>query len=70
PEDILVCGFDDSSESKIIEPHLSTVHIPSYEMGSIAADMLLNRIKDPSSPFKTTYVDTDIIYRGSTGILE
>lgn len=70
PDDIFVCGFDDSSESKIVEPNLTTVHIPSYEMGSIAADMLLNRIDNPSSPFKTTYVNTDIIYRESTGILK
>lgn len=70
PNDILVCGFDDSSESKIIEPHLTTVHIPSYEMGSIAADMLLNRIDNPEIPFKTMYVNTDIIYRDSTGILK
>ena len=70
PDDISVCGFDDSSESKLIEPHLTTVHIPSYEMGSIAADMLLNRIDNPSSPFKTMYVNTDIIYRDSTGILK
>lgn len=40
PEDILVTGFDDSHESSIIDPHLTTVHIYSNEMGTIAADLI------------------------------
>ena len=67
PNDVLVCGFDDSAESKIIEPHLTTVYIPSFEMGDIAADLLLSRIENPSIPFRTTHVRTSIKYRSSTG---
>lgn len=67
PEDILICGFDDATEAKIIDPKLTTVAIPSYEMGNIAADLLLSRIRKPSTPFKTTYVKTSIKYRDSTG---
>ena len=37
-----VTGFDNSAESRIIEPHLTTVDIPSSKMGYIAADMLLS----------------------------
>ena len=66
PEDILVCGFDDSKEATIIEPKLTTIKIPSYEMGDIAADLLLNRIKNPMAPFKTTYIKTSLKYRDST----
>ena len=33
PGDIAVCGFDNAPESRIVEPHLSTVHIYSDEMG-------------------------------------
>lgn len=67
PDDVLVCGFDDSAESRIIEPHLTTVHIPGLEMGDIAADLLLSRIENPSIPFRTTHVRTSIEYRASTG---
>ena len=67
PDDILVCGFDDSAESRLIEPHITTVHIPSYEMGDIAANLLLSRMENPSLPFRTTYVRTDTKYRESTG---
>ncbi|WP_243099187.1 substrate-binding domain-containing protein [Clostridium sp. MF28] len=69
PDDILICGFDDSMESKIIEPHLTTVSIPSYEMGDIAADLLLSRIDNPSIPFRTIHVRTSPKFRESTGNL-
>lgn len=70
PDDILVCGFDDSSMSKIIEPKLTTITIPSYKMGDIAANLLISRIKNPSTPYKTTYVKTSVVYRESTGKIE
>lgn len=67
PNDILICGFDDFMESKIIEPHLTTVSIPSYEMGDIAANLLLSRIDNPSIPFRTMHVRTSVKFRESTG---
>ena len=66
PDDILVCGFDDSTESKVVEPQLTTVHIFSNEMGIIAAEMLLSRIKTPDKPAQITYVKTEPIFRAST----
>lgn len=67
PDDILVCGFDDSKESKIIEPKLTTINIPSYEMGEFAASLLISRIENPLIPFRTMHVKTSIIFRESTG---
>lgn len=69
PEDIAVCGFDDASESRVVEPHLTTVHIYSSQMGIISAEMLLSRIKDNTMPYRVTHVATDIVYRDSTPVL-
>ncbi|MCP4183718.1 MAG: substrate-binding domain-containing protein [Hyphomicrobiales bacterium] len=41
PQDISITGFDDIEVSSIIEPELTTVHIPHREMGKIAAEQLL-----------------------------
>lgn len=68
PNDVLLCGFDNSSESKIIEPSLTTVNIPSKSMGYIAADLLLSRINSSDMPYRTTYIKTDVIFRDSTNI--
>lgn len=66
PDDILLCGFDNSLESQIIEPALSTVNIPSYSMGYIAADLILSRIEFSDMPYRTTYIKTDVLLREST----
>lgn len=66
PEDILLCGFDNSIESQIIEPALTTVNIPSLSMGYIAADLMLSRIEYPDIPYRTTYIKTNVLLRKST----
>ncbi len=67
PEDVLLFGFDDSPESKLINPTLSTCHIHSQIMGFSAANMILTRINEPDINYRTIYTETDLIYRESTG---
>lgn len=67
PEDIWLCGFDDSPESKVVTPSLTTVHIHSQIMGFSAAHLLLSRIKEPSLNYRTLHTETSLIYRESTG---
>ena len=66
PDDIKVTGFDNSKESEIIEPALTSVTLHGDAMGSIATDILMNRIKYPDIPYTITYVQTEIVYREST----
>ncbi len=66
PADVMVTGFDDSPQSSVTDPSLTTVQIPNAEFGSIAADILLNRIEHPARPFSNTYVKTTPIWRNST----
>ena len=67
PEDIWLCGFDDSPESRITTPRLTTIHIHSQVMGYSAVHLLLSRIKDPTLHHRTIYTETSLIYRESTG---
>ncbi|MEC0125703.1 LacI family DNA-binding transcriptional regulator [Paenibacillus pabuli] len=69
PQDIVVCGFDNAPESRIIEPPLTTVHIYSNEMGIRAAEMLLSRIDHPSQPYQISHIVTKPIIRESTPTL-
>jgi LacI family transcriptional regulator len=66
PEEIMVTGFDNSPESRVSHPSLTTIQIPSYEMGIFAAEQMLHRIKNPLFPHTTTYVQTVPIFREST----
>jgi LacI family transcriptional regulator len=66
PGDVVVCGFDNGPEASIIEPHLTTVHIYSNEMGIKAAEMLLSRIANPEQPHQVSHIYTKPIIRDST----
>lgn len=66
PEDVMVAGFDDSPEATVAEPPLSTVRIPSGEMGFIAAGILLDRIQRPTLPYRCCYIQTSPVWRSST----
>ena len=66
PEDLMVAGFDDAPEAAVIEPSLTTVHIPSSDMGVHAAELLLSRIRNPERPYTMTYVQTTPVFREST----
>jgi LacI family transcriptional regulator len=61
-----ICGFDNSTESKIIEPPLTTANIPGDSMGHFAAEILLSRIQKPDLSYRTIYVQTQIKNRLST----
>ncbi len=66
PGDIMVAGFDGQPQSAVVEPGLTTVHIPSDEIGRLAANMIYRRIKSPGLPMVTAYVKTTPIFRQST----
>lgn len=66
PQDVYLCGFDDSPESKVTTPSLTTIHIHSQIMGLCATQLLLSRIEEPSLNYRTVYTETNLIYREST----
>ena len=66
PEDVLFCGFDDSPNSRIMTPTLTTVHIHTQVMAVVAMQLLLSRIEEPNLDYRTVHTETELIYRDST----
>ncbi len=66
PENVKICGFDDSAESKVMTPALTTCHIHSQIMGFTAANLLISRIEQPDLNFRTVYTEANLILREST----
>ncbi|MBR6966514.1 MAG: LacI family DNA-binding transcriptional regulator [Clostridia bacterium] len=65
PKDIMITGFDGTSQSAFTDPPLTTVQIYSTETGHMAANILLNRIRNNSFPFTWTRVKTTPVWRES-----
>ena len=66
PQDIYLCGFDDSPDAKIVTPALTSIHIHSQIMGYYAINLLMSRINEPSLNYCTVHTETTLIYREST----
>ncbi len=66
PDDVLFCGFDDSPQSRIMTPSLTTVHTHTQIMAIVAMQLLISRIEEPNLNYRTVHTETELIYRDST----
>src|SRR5690625_101566 len=64
PEDIAVVGFDKIDFSNMTHPTLTTIAQPMYKMGTIAAQMLMDKIK--GEEVESVILDHELVIRGST----
>jgi LacI family transcriptional regulator len=67
PEDIAIVGYDDREIASISRPTITTVSLPCYEMGEIAAQLLLQRLKDQIDKLEPIQVRGKLIVRESCG---
>lgn len=44
PKQLAIAGFNDLASSESINPSLTTIHVPLYEMGKLSAEMILQRL--------------------------
>ena len=56
PEDIALAGFTNNPTSAVVEPSLTTVSQPGYEMGEIAANHLLDQLDEVVSDDPQSFV--------------
>jgi LacI family transcriptional regulator len=66
PEDISVVGFNDMPFIDRLRPPLTTIRFPHYQVGTEAAQLLLERIAEHGGPVKILYLAPELIVRGST----
>ena len=65
PKDISIIGIDDIELSRFVSPALTTVHIPTIEIGRMAGKLLIDRITDGHSIQMKTYLPSYLIERES-----
>ncbi|WP_136808209.1 LacI family DNA-binding transcriptional regulator [Desulfosediminicola flagellatus] len=70
PGDIAFASFDDTTWGKLLDPALTVIEQPTYEIGRTAAEMLIKRIQDPKRSNREVVLNTKLIIRQSCGCLE
>jgi len=68
PDDIAIVGFNNDPVSKVVEPNLSTINYPGYEMGEVAAWNLINHLNGVA-PIHTTnsiILRSELVIRASS----
>ena len=68
PDDIALVGFSNTNVSSLLDPPLTTVEQPTYEIGKTAAKLLLEQINNNDENFVPQFevLKTHLIIRGST----
>ena len=67
PDEVALVGFDDMPWATSLNPPLTAVSQPSQEIGSSAADLLLDRIARPERAMRHVILETRLVVRASCG---
>lgn len=70
PQDISLVGFDNILFAMYVDPPLTTIAQPMFEMGQSAMQMALTLIKDPRAPIEDMIIQGKLIVRESTRSIE
>lgn len=66
PRDISLAGFTGEFHSTVVEPSLTSVIHPTFEMGQEAARLFFERIKNPEAPPRQVEMKTTLVIRNSS----
>lgn len=67
PGKIRVVGFDDVRYAELLRPALTTIHQPCVDIGTIAMQVMLERIENPALPARDILAQPTLIVRQSCG---
>ncbi len=69
PKDVAIVSFNDIEMAKFASTPLTTVKVPTEEMGRVGVKLMLDRLKGRKLPLKVT-VPTELVIRNSCGANE
>lgn len=65
PGDVSITGFDDMEIAAHVGPGITTIHLPTAELGRAAANHIISRLAEGDVP-RCTKLPVELIVRGST----
>lgn len=67
PDDVALVSFDDTTWANLIDPGLTVIEQPTYEIGRTATELLIKKINNPSRANREVVLKTRMIVRESCG---
>jgi DNA-binding LacI/PurR family transcriptional regulator len=67
PRDLSIAGHDDNDFAAFTDPPLTTVRVDSYEIGRLAAEVLLEKIENDPDRVHRHCLETPLVIRESCG---
>lgn len=66
PDDIALVTFDETTWASLVQPPITLIAQPTYEIGKTATELLLQRIADPARPTRQVILKGQLLARGSS----
>ena len=67
PADLRLASFDDVQYASLLSPPLTTIHQPCEQIGAVAVQTLLQRLREPDTPPREILLDAPLVVRRSCG---
>ncbi|MFO1420617.1 MAG: LacI family DNA-binding transcriptional regulator [Candidatus Competibacteraceae bacterium] len=68
PEQIALAGFDDLPWTRLVEPGVTVIAQPTYDIGQAAIELLLQRIAHPAQSVRRVVLRGELRERGSSAM--
>lgn len=69
PEALSLVGFDDIPTGELLDPPLTVIQQPTYQIGAQAAELLIRRLEEPTASVREVILSATLLIRGSTGLV-
>jgi LacI family fructose operon transcriptional repressor len=66
PDDIAIAGFDEATWTTLVDPPVTVIAQPTYEIGRTATELLLQRMAAPERATRTVILEGKLLARAST----
>lgn len=67
PDQIAFASFDKTTWSSLVEPAITLIEQPTYEIGQTATELLLKRIEEPTRPAREVILKAKLVLGQSCG---
>jgi LacI family fructose operon transcriptional repressor len=66
PDDVALVSFDETTWASLVQPPITLIAQPTYEIGRTATELLLQRIADPTRSTRQVILKGQLLVRGSS----